>query len=105
MPEASYYASIKALQLANKKINDMKVINQHNAFAVNDIVLAKRLEIDVNNMNNYGSPLIYGHPQSPVLSRLVIEGIEEAKEKGGGYVLVCGAAGGDIGAAIILKVE
>lgn len=105
MPEASIDACNHALQLAERKINDMKVINQHNAFAVNDIVLAQQLGINVDNINNYGSPLVYGHPQSPVLSRLIIEGIEEAKQKGGGYVLVCGAAGGDVGAAVILKVE
>lgn len=104
MPYASIPAAKMALQHANLTISDISVINQHNAFVINDIMFAKEFELDVFNMNNYGSPLVYGHPQSPVLGRLVIEGIEELVSKGGGYLLVTGAAGGDTGAAIILKV-
>lgn len=105
MPIASVDATLMALSAANISINDCKVINQHNAFAVNDIVFAKSLNIDVFKMNNYGSPLVYGHPQSPVLSRLTIEAIEELVNLGGGYALVTGAAGGDTGAAMVLKVD
>ena len=56
-------------------------------------------------MNNYGSSLVYGHPQSPVLARSMIEGIEELVLLGGGYLLVAGGAAGDSGVAIILKVS
>jgi acetyl-CoA acetyltransferase len=104
MPEAALSAADKALKDAGITIDDVKVINQHNAFAVNDIILADHFNIDVFKMNNYGSPLVYGHPQAPVLSRLIIEGIEECVLLGGGYVLVCGAAAGDTGAAVVLKV-
>lgn len=104
MPIASVDAAKMALKHANVTIADMTVINQHNAFAVNDIAFANEFGIDPYKMNNYGSPLVYGHPQSPVLSRLIIEGIEEAVAVGGGYVLVTGAAGGDTGAAVVLKV-
>jgi len=105
MPLASITATSMALKKANLSISDMTVINQHNAFVVNDIAFANYFGNDVYNMNNYGSPLVYGHPQSPVLGRLAIEGIEECINKGGGYVLVTGAAGGDTGAALILKVN
>lgn len=105
MPIASVDAARMALKNADIKITDVAVINQHNAFAVNDIALANEFGIDPYTMNNYGSPLVYGHPQSPVLSRLVIEGIEEAVAIGGGYVLITGAAGGDTGAAVVLKIE
>jgi acetyl-CoA acetyltransferase len=104
MPIASVDAAKMALKNADASITDMKVVNQHNAFAVNDIAFANEFGIDPYVMNNYGSPLVYGHPQSPVLSRLIIEGIEEAVSVGGGYVLVAGAAGGDTGAAVVLKV-
>lgn len=104
MPLASIGATKMALQKAGKTIDQMKVINQHNAFVVNDIAFAEEFSIDVYNMNNYGSPLVYGHPQSPVLSRLTIEAIEELVNTGGGYGLISGAAGGDTGAALIIKV-
>jgi acetyl-CoA acetyltransferase len=104
MPIASIDATKMALSKANLDIRNMSVINQHNAFVVNDIAFANAFDIDVYSMNNYGSPLVYGHPQSPVLSRLTIECIEELVNIGGGYGLITGAAGGDTGAAMILKV-
>ena len=56
---------------------DVKAIKTHNPFAANDIYLAGKLGIDVNQMNNYGCSLIFGHPQGPTAGRLIIEGIEE----------------------------
>ncbi len=105
MPIASINATKMALKNANIDINQIKVVNQHNAFVINDIAFAEAFGLNVFNMNNYGSPLVYGHPQSPVLSRLTIEAIEELVEKGGGYGLITGAAGGDTGAAMIIKVH
>ena len=55
-------------------------------------------------MNNYGSSLVYGHPQGPTGGRLIIEGIEEVAMKGGGYLLFAGCAAGDTAAALVLKV-
>lgn len=105
MPIASVDATRMALKHADLNITDMTVINQHNAFAVNDVAFAQEFNIDPFKMNGYGSPLVYGHPQSPVLSRLIIEGIEETVARGGGYLLVTGAAGGDTGAAVVLKID
>jgi acetyl-CoA acetyltransferase len=56
-------------------------------------------------MNNYGSSLIYGHPQGPTGARLIIELIEELALKGGGIGLFDGCAAGDTGAALVLKVD
>jgi len=40
--------------------------------------------LDANAMNNFGSSLIYGHPQAPTGARAMIEGIEEAAMKAEG---------------------
>jgi acetyl-CoA acetyltransferase len=56
-------------------------------------------------MNNYGSSLIFGHPQGPTAGRLIIEGIEELVMKGGGYLLFAGCAAGDTAAAMVLKIS
>ncbi|MBW1777368.1 MAG: thiolase family protein, partial [Deltaproteobacteria bacterium] len=90
---------------AGLSIGDIKVLKTHNPFAANDIYLADQMGIDVNGFNNYGSSLVYGHPQAPTAGRLIIEGIEEAVLLGGGYVLFTGCAAGDTGAAMVLKVE
>ena len=96
-------AAQMALDRAGISINDVKVIKTHNPFAANDIYLADQMKIDVNNFNNFGSSLIFGHPQAPTAGRLIIEGIEEIADKGGGYMLFTGCAAGDTGAALVLK--
>jgi acetyl-CoA acetyltransferase len=93
-----------ALKNAGLKIKDMKAIKTHNPFAVNDVFMAKKMEFDVMWMNNYGSSMIYGHPQGPTAGRLIAELIEEVVLLGGGYGMFAGCAAGDTGASIIIKV-
>ena len=104
MAAAPVPATSMALANADLSIGDMKVIKSHNPFIVNDINFAKQFDIDVNDMNNYGCSMIYGHPQGSTATRLIIEGIEETVMKGGGYFLWTGCAAGDCGAALILKI-
>jgi acetyl-CoA acetyltransferase len=94
-----------ALDSAGIKVSDLKAVKTHNPFAANDIAMARTLGMDVNSMNNYGSSLIYGHPQGPTGARLMIEGIEELAMKGGGYLLFSGCAAGDTAASIVIKVN
>ncbi|MEI6305539.1 MAG: thiolase family protein [Deltaproteobacteria bacterium] len=93
-----------ALDKAGIKASDLKAIKTHNPFAANDIAMAKAMSIDANSMNNYGSSLIYGHPQAPTGARLIVEGIEEVAMKGGGYLLFAGCAAGDTAASVVIKV-
>lgn len=105
-PMAPLPAAVKALQRAGIKADQLKAVKTHNPFAVNDIYLARNLGIDVNTLiNNYGCPLVFGHPQGPTVARCVIELIEELVIKGGGYGLFTGCAAGDTGAALVIKVD
>ena len=104
MPEAPTLAVQKLLNRIGLKITDMAVIKNHNPFAVNDAIFARVLDYDWHNMNNTGCPLVWGHPQGPTLTRVIIEALEEAVDLGGGYVLIFGCAAGDVGIAAILKV-
>jgi acetyl-CoA acetyltransferase len=97
-------AARMALEKANLAITDVKAIKTHNPFAANDIYMAKQFNIDVNGFNNFGSSLVYGHPQAPTAGRCIIEGIEEVAMAGGGYLLWAGCAAGDTGAAMVLKI-
>ena len=98
-------AAQMALDRAGISIKDVTVIKTHNPFAANDIYLARQMNIDVNTFNNFGSSLIFGHPQAPTAGRLIIEGIEELCGKGGGYLLFTGCAAGDTGAAMVIKIN
>jgi acetyl-CoA acetyltransferase len=93
-----------ALDKACITVKDVKAIKTHNPFAANDIYLAKQMNVDVNGFNNYGSSLIYGHPQAPTAGRCIIEGIEEVAMAGGGYLLWGGCAAGDTAAGLVLKI-
>jgi acetyl-CoA acetyltransferase family protein len=104
MAAAPVPAARMALERADLSIHDMAVIKTHNPFVVNDLNFAKQMEIDAEGFNNYGSSLIYGHPQGSTATRLIIEGIEEAVQKGGGHLLWTGCAAGDCGAAMVLKI-
>jgi len=104
MPSAPIPASEMALANAGLKITDIKAIKTHNPFAVNDLAFAKKFGIDVMKMNNYGSSLIYGHPQGPTIGRGMCELIEELVLAGGGYGLLTGCMAGDAGATLIIKV-
>jgi acetyl-CoA acetyltransferase family protein len=105
MPEAPVYAARRALDIAGLSITDVDAIKSHNPFAVNDIIFANEMGVDVNTMNNFGCSLIWGHPQGPTGMRAIIELIEELKRKGGGVGLFHGCAAGDTAMAIVLKVE
>lgn len=105
MPEAPGLAVQKLLARTGLGLADMAVVKDHNPFAVNDVVFAKALGCDWRKMNTTGCPLVWGHPQGPTLTRVVIEALEEAVELGGGYVLVFGCAAGDVGIAAIFHVS
>ena len=109
MAAAPVPAAKMALKNAGLDIKDIKVIKTHNPFIVNDLYMAQQLGIeakgtDAQGFNNYGSSLVYGHPQGPTAGRNIIEGLEETAMKGGGYMMWAGCAAGDTGGAIIIKV-
>ncbi len=105
MPEAPAFAVQKLLERTGLSMADMAVVKNHNPFAVNDVIFSKLLDYDWHDMNNTGSPLVWGHPQGPTLTRVAIEAFEEAVDLGGGHVLVFGCAAGDVGIASIFKVS
>ncbi len=105
MPEAPALAVGKLLDEVGLSIDDIAVIKNHNPFAVNDAIFSKVHGLDWHGMNNNGCSLVWGHPQGPTLTRLLIEALEEAVDLGGGYVLLFGCAAGDVGIASLLEVS
>lgn len=105
MPEAPALAVEKILERTGLRMSDVAVVKNHNPFAVNDAIFARRLGYDWRKMNNTGCSLVWGHPQGPTLTRVLIEALEEAVSLGGGYVLVFGCAAGDLGIAGLFRVD
>ncbi len=94
-----------ALRNAGIEVKDLAAVKTHNPFTVNDIVMGSLMKIPEDIFNNYGSSLIYGHPQGPTGARATIELIEELIKLGGGYGLFAGCAAGDTAAALVVKVS
>ena len=105
MPAAPAPAARRALQAAGLDISQIDAIKTHNPFVLNDIVFAREFGIDPMGMNNFGSSLVWGHPQGPTGLRSVIELIEELVLRGGGHGLFSGCAAGDSAMAVVLKVD
>ena len=104
MPTAVVPAAQQALSRADIDVSQCAAIKTHNPFAVNDLYFAKEMGVDAETMNNYGSPLIYGHPQGPTGLRVMAELIEELCAGSGGFGLFSGCAAGDTAMAVVLKV-
>jgi acetyl-CoA acetyltransferase family protein len=104
MPAATVPAARQALERSGVKLEDCKVIKSHNPFAVNDIYFCRETGADLDAMNPYGSPLIYGHPQGPTGLRVIIEMIEALAQQGGGHGLFTGCAAGDTAMAVVVRV-
>ena len=94
-----------ALDNAGLKVSDLAAVKTHNPFTVNDVVMGKLMGIDDAIFNNFGSSLVFGHPQGPTGARCIVELIEELVRKGGGYGLFAGCAAGDTAAAVAFKVN
>jgi acetyl-CoA acetyltransferase len=105
MPEAPALAVQQLLQRTGLSMDQMAVVKNHNPFAVNDVVFTKVTGYDWHKMNRTGCSLVWGHPQGPTLTRVLIEALEEAVDLGGGYVLVFGCAAGDVGIAALFHVS
>jgi hypothetical protein len=67
-------------------------VKNHNPFAVNDVIFAKLIEYDWRKMNTTGCSLVWGHPQGPTLTGVIIEALAEAASLG-----VCSYLTNDIG--------
>lgn len=104
MPEAPTLAVQKLLAKTGIALSDIAVVKSHNPFAINDAIFAKVMGYDWRKVNRTGCSLVWGHPQGPTLTRMLIEGLEEAVDLGGGLVLLFGCAAGDVGIAALLRV-
>jgi acetyl-CoA acetyltransferase family protein len=105
MPMAPAPAAMAALKACGLAMKDVDAVKTHNPFAVNDIAFARETGFALEKMNNYGSSLIWGHPQGPTGMRSVIELIEELALRGGGTGVFSGCAAGDSALALVLQVR
>jgi len=105
MPMAPALAAERALQSAGLAMGEVKVVTTHNPFAVNDLWFHRATGFPLERMNPLGCSLIYGHPQAPTGLRAIAELVQALRQQGGGVGLFTGCAAGDMGAALVLRVD
>ncbi|MCW2254106.1 acetyl-CoA acyltransferase [Providencia alcalifaciens] len=116
------YATPIALKRAGLTLQDLTLIDMHEAFAAQTLAniklfssrqfaqeklgLSKEIgEIDMDKFNVLGGSIAYGHPFAATGARMVTQTLHELRRRGGGFGLTTACAAGGLGAAMILEVE
>lgn len=116
------YATPIALDRAGMNLNDLTLIEMHEAFAAQTLANVKMFasdkfaqeklgrdkatgEIDMEKFNVMGSSIAYGHPFAATGTRMITQMLNELNRRGGGTGLLTACAAGGLGAAMIVETE
>lgn len=116
------YATPIALDRAGMTLNDLTLIEMHEAFAAQTLANVKMFasdkfaqeklgrdkatgEIDMEKFNVMGSSIAYGHPFAATGTRMITQMLNELQRRGGGTGLLTACAAGGLGAAMIVETE
>ncbi|QIR15013.1 acetyl-CoA C-acyltransferase FadI [Shewanella aestuarii] len=116
------YATPLALKRAGMELEDLTLIEMHEAFAAQTLANMQMFgskkfaeeklgrsraigDIDMSKFNVLGGSLAYGHPFAATGTRLITQVCHELKRRGGGTGLATACAAGGLGAAMIVEVE
>lgn len=116
------YATPLALDRAGITLQDLTLIDMHEAFASQTLANLKMFasdefareklgrpqaigEVDMNKFNVLGGSIAYGHPFAATGARMITQTLNELRRRGGGLGLTTACAAGGLGAAMIVEVE
>lgn len=116
------YATPIALDRAGMTLQDLTLIEMHEAFAAQTLANVKMFasdkfaqdklgrnkatgEIDMDKFNVMGSSIAYGHPFAATGTRMITQMLNELNRRGGGTGLLTACAAGGLGAAMIVETE
>lgn len=116
------YATPLALDRAGMTLDDLDLVDMHEAFAAQILSNLKMFgsktfaesklgrseaigEVDMEKFNVIGGSIAYGHPFAATGARMITQTLRELKRRGGGTALTTACAAGGLGAAMILEAE
>ncbi|WP_340618874.1 acetyl-CoA C-acyltransferase FadI [Xenorhabdus entomophaga] len=116
------YATPLALDRAGITLDELTLIDMHEAFAAQTLTNLKMFasekfareklgrtqaigEVDMDKFNVLGGSIAYGHPFAATGARMVTQTLNELRRHGGGFGLATACAAGGLGAAMVLEVE
>ena len=114
------YTTPVALERAGMSLNDITLIEMHEAFAAQTLSNLKMFasekfaqeklgrakaigEVDMDKFNVMGSSIAYGHPFAATGTRMITQMLHELQRRGGGTGLLTACAAGGLGAAMIVE--
>ena len=116
------YATPLALDRAGMTLNDLTLIEMHEAFAAQALSNVKMFasdkfaqeklnrskatgEIDMDKFNVMGSSIAYGHPFAATGTRMITQMLNELQRRGGGTGLLTACAAGGLAASMVVETE
>ncbi|WP_404398729.1 acetyl-CoA C-acyltransferase FadI [Idiomarina loihiensis] len=116
------YSTPVALDRAGMSLNDLDLIDMHEAFAAQTLANMKMFasdkfaqeklgrdkaigQIDMDKFNVLGGSIAYGHPFAATGTRMITQTLNELRRRGGGVGLTTACAAGGLGAAMIVETE
>ena len=116
------YSTPVALDRAGMTLNDLDLIDMHEAFAAQTLANMKMFasdkfakeklgrnkaigDIDMDKFNVLGGSIAYGHPFAATGTRMITQTLNELHRRGGGVGLTTACAAGGLGAAMIVETE
>ena len=96
-------ASLKALEKAGLRLEDMDLVEVNEAFAAQYLAVETELGLDRHKTNVNGGAIALGHPLGATGTRLVLTVLHELHRRSGRYALATACIGGGQGIAMIVE--
>lgn len=99
-----FYATKKALEVANLTVEDLDLIEANEAFAAQSLAVAKDLKFDMEKVNVNGGAIALGHPVGASGARILVSLLHEMQKREDakkGLATLC--IGGGMGTAVIVE--
>ncbi len=104
-PIAPAYSTLKLLEKAGRKIEDIHLIECNEAFAVVVLACGKITGWDIDKVNVNGGAIALGHPIGMSGTRIVLTLAYELRRRGGGLGIASICSGSGQGDSILIEVE
>ncbi len=104
-PDKFPYGPIVASKELERREGRPEVWENHQAFALSEILFERALKVDPSDLNLYGESIALGHPLGATGARVIVDllNVLEKEEKSEGIASVCHGLGG--GSAVRIKIE
>ncbi len=102
-PEAPIPAVRKALDKSGMKLSDVDLFENNEAFAINNLLFSRMLDVDPAVVNIHGGAIAMGHPIGCSGARIMITLLHALRQKGHnvGMASICHGTGG--GTAVVVE--